>query len=749
MPEALPAAVRAPLGPGGQREPLTEPSLALWRAAKGLAGYLAVLAACLLILTWSLKLWRANLSVPLAFYGDPIFHLMTIKGTLDHGWYLHNPSLGVPFGVDLHDFPMADPLHFLMLKLLGLLCGDVFITFNLYYLLTFPLTAATALFALRRLHVSYPAAAVGALLFTFLPYHLLRIVHLHLAAYYVIPLTVLVVMRVHLGRLTLFRSRRLLSWEGLGAVAVCVLTGMSGGYYAFFACFLLAVAALAAASFQRRLAPLGVAAVLIAVVVGTVGVALYPTLRYRREHGPNSLAEDARRSPGEAEHFGLKPVQLVLPVPGHRCAPLSRLRLRYAGAPLANENEFSSLGAVGSVGFVWLLGRLLFRRRSARQIKLLDALAVLTAAALLLATVGGLGSLFALLVTPVLRCYNRMSVYLGFFALAAVAVGLDRVVRRFATSRVRAGACWSFLGGLLALGGLDQTSAGYVPAYGPLRQEARVLREFVGRVEASLPAGSWVYQLPYAMFPSGARPGQMFDYDHFRPYLYSRSLCWSYGAMHGRDGDAWLQHVAEQPLQEQVKLVSAVGFRGLYLDRAGFEDRAAQAEAELRRLLGTEPVVSADGRMSFFPLAAYAEGLRRQYTDAGWEALRRRALQPITFLWRNGFYPREQNARETWNWSNGKGELAIRNPSGSPRTITLAMNCLLPQPQPALLHIRSSLFNLDCPIDWRAPLVEKTLVVPPGEHVVRFTCDGPRVVCPTDTRELVFRIVNFKCRQEE
>src|SRR5262249_10862163 len=155
------------------------------------------------------------------------------------------------------------------------------------------------------------------------------------------------------------------------------------------------------------------------------------------------------------------------------------------------------------------------------------------------------------------------------------------------------------------------------------------------------------YQLPYAMFPSGARPGRMFDYDHFRPYLYARGLRWSYGAIHGREGDAWLQRAAEQPLEEQVKLVSAGGVRGSYLDRAGFADRAAQAEAEIGRLLQIEPVVSGDGRMSFFPLLEYAGKLRRRHTDAEWEALRRRALHPITCIWRDGFYPREQNARES------------------------------------------------------------------------------------------------------
>jgi phosphoglycerol transferase len=743
--------------PTADAAPQRGPEAPAWRRVQGLAGYGAVLALCLFILAALLKPWRADLSVPLAFFGDPVFHQMTIKGIIEHGWYLHNESVGVPFGVDLHDFPMADHLHFLVLKLLGQACGNVFVTFNLYYLLTFPLTALTAQFTLRRLRVAYPAAAVGALLFTFLPYHLLRLAHLHLAAYYVVPLTVLVVVRLYLGQLALFRApaapggrRRLPSWGGLGAVAVCALTGMSGVYYAFFACFLLAVAALASASSQRKLAPLGAGAALIAVVVVTAGVTLYPTFRYRQEHGRNPLAEDARRSPGEAEVFGLKPVQLVLPIPDHRLAPLAKLRLRYARRmPLVNENEVASLGAVGSIGFVWLLARLLFWRRPAGQGKLLDALAALALASVLLATVGGLGSLFALVVTPALRCYNRMSVYIGFFALAAVAVGLDRLLRRFATAPGRSAACWCLLGCLGVLGVLDQTSAGCVPPHRLLRQEAQMFREFVGRVEAAVPAGSWIYQLPYATFPSGPRPGLMSDYDHYRPYLYSTSLRWSYGAMHGRAGDAWLRSLAEQPLEEQVKLVAAVGFRGLYLDRAGFADWAVLAEAELRRLLKAEPVVSGDGRMAFYPLVAYAEGLRRRHTDAGWEALRQSALHPITCVWQKGFYPREQNAQESWRWCNGMGELVFSNLSGSPRRVTIAMNCLLPQPLPALLRIRSSLFDLDCPIDGQAPLVEKTIVVPPGQHAVQFVCDGPRVVCPTDARELVFRVLNFRCRQED
>ena len=61
-------------GAAAAGSPLAQP----W-ALKGLAGYFAVLAACHLILVWSLKLWRAHLSIPLASSGDAVFHLVMIR----------------------------------------------------------------------------------------------------------------------------------------------------------------------------------------------------------------------------------------------------------------------------------------------------------------------------------------------------------------------------------------------------------------------------------------------------------------------------------------------------------------------------------------------------------------------------------------------------------------------------------------------------------------------------------------------
>jgi phosphoglycerol transferase len=725
-----------------------------WARWQPVAAYAGVLLACLAILTWSLRLWRLDLRVPLADSGDGLFHLMLVKGVIGQGWYLHNDSVGVPFGLDMHDFPMPDHLHFLMMKLLGLATRDAFVTVNLYHLLTFPLTALFALFALRQFRVAYPAAALAALLFAFLPYHFQRLVHLHLSAYYLVPLTVLVALWVFLGRLPLYRLTaapgekrwHLLSGQTLGAVLVCALTGLSGAYYAFFGCLLLAVAGVAAALFFRKLAPLAVAAALAGVIALAIGAALYPTVRYRQVHGPSPAARD-NRAPGEAEIYAMKLTQLLLPIPGHRVPALAALRERYSSppTPLVNENETASLGLLGSAGLLWLLGRLVLRRPARRQLKLADAVAILAVASVLLATLGGFSSLVALLVTPSIRCYNRMSVYIAFLAFFGLALVLDRLVRRVGTSRLKAAICWGVLAGLLALGALDQTSASYIPPHQALKERHAVLKDFVRRVEASLPRGSWVYQLPYMTFPEGVPPGAMGYYAHFLPYLYSRSLGWSYGGMDGRDADAWLRQLAEEPLAEQVKRIAHAGFAGIYLDRAGLPGRAPQMEAELARLLRAPPLVSSDGARVFFPLAAYAEDLRKGVSDPEWEALRRRALTPVLCFWRKGFLPHQTSPEESWNWCGPAGELVLKNPAAAPRKVKLCMQVQALHPQQSRLRVRGESLDVTTPIDSRPRPLEATLVLSPGQHVLHFNASN----LPAHPNPLAFRVLNLKCRDVE
>src|SRR5205085_11573256 len=88
-----------------------------------------------------------------------------------------------------------------------------------------------------------------------------------------------------------------------------------------------------------------------------------------------------------------------------------------------NESRDSVLGLIGVAGFVILLMRLLLARSGA---SLLDGLAVLNVAALVLGASGGLGGLFNFLVFPQIRCYNRVCIFIAFWSLLAVGLLIDR-----------------------------------------------------------------------------------------------------------------------------------------------------------------------------------------------------------------------------------------------------------------------------------------------------------------------------------
>jgi len=76
--------------------------------------------------------------------------------------------------------------------------------------------------------------------------------------------------------------------------------------------------------------------------------------------------------------------------------------------------------------------------------------------------------------------------------------------------------------------------------------------------------------------------------------------------MKGRAADAWQASVAAMPLEQMVSSLVFADFSGIYVDREGYDDRGRKLEADLRHLLGVQPLESADGRLVFFDLTTYA-----------------------------------------------------------------------------------------------------------------------------------------------
>jgi hypothetical protein len=547
-----------------------------------------------------LKLWEADLGIPFDYSGDTVLNLTLVKTVMEHAWYLHNPDLGAPHGQDLYDYPVAsaDTLNLIFFRLGGLVADNAASVMNVFYVLTFPLTAVTAFIVLRRLPVSRGIALVCALLYTLLPYHFLRgEVHLFLAAYYAVPIGAYLMIAV-------FRGDRLFGrWRPtLVTAALCAVVAAASGsfYYSAFTVLLVAFAALLRFVAQREREALVAGGGIVALILAVSLIQLAPTIVYRIDHGTNDQV--AKRYWFESEVYGLKLTNLLLPVDHHRIGALARRKAEYGQQIPQTEGQVATLGVVASAGFLWLIGVALAacvgvgRRYS---LGLHGGLAALTVVSVLFATTGGFSTLLGV-VWPQIRSWNRISIFIAFFSLAAVALLLETLRGALDRRRLPALVFPAVLAAVLAVGVFDQTTPAYIPAYDALRSAYRNDQQLVASLEDQLPAGASVVELPYEPFPEPALGGRA-PYDPAKPYLHSHDLRWSWGAMRGRPED-WAATIAGKPAAQVVPAARRAGFSGILLDRTAYGPAAASVEADFGKVLGREPEPSEDGRYVFFPL---------------------------------------------------------------------------------------------------------------------------------------------------
>jgi hypothetical protein len=577
--------------------------------------YIIATVICLLILVVLYRFWRVNFTVPFNYNGDSLTVGVGIKGIVENGWYLHNPSVGMPTGLFLNDYPNADFMYWAMIRILAVFTSNWALIFNLFILIAYPLVTLTSLYVFKHLKFSTTTAIVASLLYTYLPFHWWRATgHVFLAIYFVVPLVVLVAIWLSTGEVTFFTLRKRRDKEtstsnkprAIAACVILVLIGCSGLYYAFFAAFFLALAGIISYSKRKDITALWTTGVMLLIVVSVIVLNISPFIAYRVQNGANP--EAVVRGYTGSEVYALKITQLLLPVPGHWVPYLAQVRADYDRvAPLVNENSTASLGFIGSLGFLFLLGWLFFAH--GKDVKWLpfsvNDISLFNIGAVLLGTIGGLGMVLTLGLAgmglpPPLRAWNRISVYIAFFSFIAVAVCLD-YIRKNLKKRHLVALFYVIAVFVLVFAMFDQIQRGgrdnqFVIA------EYQMDNVFVSRIEKTLPARSMIFQLPYMQFPENGPLNKMMDYDLFRGYLHSKNLRWSYGAVNGREGSFWQKKVSRLQTPDMVKEISAKGFRGIYIERLGYEDNGQNIEQQLQGILHTQPLVNGDKTIAFYKI---------------------------------------------------------------------------------------------------------------------------------------------------
>jgi phosphoglycerol transferase len=624
-----------------------------------------VAAIALVILVLVYHLWDASLGVPFSYLGpdrsplvfapDAPFYLMMEKGAIDHGWFLSNPSLGYPFGQTLHDIPHGlDNLNLAVLQVLGWVFGNPFVAVNVFFILTFVGISVSAYLVMRRLGVSRLAAGAMALLYTFLPYHFARgTAHLLLAAYWLVPVAGLLLVAVTSKRPPFTRDADdgrgwKVSFRGRSSILyllACIGLASTGSYYAVISLTLLGAVVVIDCLARRRTRVLASGAIAIGAILVVMVLNLTPTFVYWVQHGRNP--DVVKRGVSETEINGLKISQLVLPTEGHRISTLAEAQAKSTRFSVLPAERGQQLGAIGAAGFVALLVAVLMSARQRRRDDaprspparesadeppplappgdVIRVFGIATIVAIIVGATSGISLIIAGLGLSEIRSWNRVSNFIGFFAFTTVAFGIDWVRRRIPDRAWRTPVTVAALALLVLIGVLDQVSPAVVPDYAAAKWRFNADERFFTKVERELPTGAAVFNLPYQFFPESGVVNGIGPYDQVRGYLHTDDLQWSWGGVVGTDVD-WIAAATQQPsTPEMLDRISAVGFRGIVLDRRG--DAEAIRELALRDALGTPDFDNADHTLAFWDLRDWARDARRRLGAAGLAAKRAEALR--------------------------------------------------------------------------------------------------------------------------
>lgn len=567
------------------------------RATAALLAFVAVAwpyavagGAALVVAVWTFRPWKFG-TAAMNPSGDAVAFVAWVQNIVETGWYENGERLAAPFAQNSHSYTLTDELLLALIgKVIAPLTGSAGSAVTWWVTVSIPLTAVAGVALARYLGISRIASVLPGFVFAILPDTLMRANHhFSLANTWTLPIGLLAaVSLVHLPRQ---QGRRRIVWEAALLVGLAAVT-LTSAYYAVFSGILIVAAGLGAFWMHRRWSTLA----LTGLRGAALGVPLVVTVLLDRAFLPSPLGYEAfavTRTLYDAEYYAGKITAMLLPAPGHRVPVLNDIRLSY-DSTFPPPAEGPALGVVAAVGFVGLVIWAVlshWRPRGFSDHPVLATLSGLTWVALFGYVVGGLGTIWALLLDGGgIRVWSRMHVVIALLALLAVAVTLDRLRPHWRAGLVAV---------LLVVAAFDQTRPGYRPSPDAARAVEAEVRDLTDRIAADAGPEAAVFQFPQINFPLQNRPlGRASAYDGFIPYLYSDALRWSYGGLQGDPVADWQLELAERPLADQLVLLEAAGFAGMMVDTAMLADSPDEI-AELD-VLGAATITSSSERWLYY-----------------------------------------------------------------------------------------------------------------------------------------------------
>lgn len=547
-----------------------------WWIKPYMSRYIAILALVVtIIIIWCWVYNRTNVEawkIPLAYGGDAWFGLAWAKAFSDGEVFPFLMKfvghLNAPFTANWNDYPSIEEIIPASIGWLGRLSG-LFVASNIVMLLAHILAGLSFWWVGNSLKYKPGFIFSGAVLFAFSHYIFVRnLPHLSLAFYWHIPLFLLVTWWCFSRNEIMLGGKK---WWISAAIAF--VTGTLNVYYSGMFLQFLGFAVLLHIV-RRQWQDAKVVFLLCAVTIFGFFLMNMDTFCARFMFGANSGA--AVRELIALDTFGLKMPELFIP-PNYHCwhwwANLG-IKNYFALMPARGEMGSPYLGIVGIVGLVWLGGVALYRLLQGKVSDVpIQAWQVIWV--LLYGLVGGINLLVGTFGLILFRGTNRYSIII----LAISLLFLVRELSRFCPKKL----AWPLGLGILALGLWDQLPPPRSDA--SIYQTEKIIdsdRALVRKIESTLPKESMIFQIPVMDFPESSPIHEMGDYEHFRPYLFSKHLRLSYGSNKGRPREGWQREVARLPPAEMASRLENYGFGAIYLNRKGYHDRGERIISGLK-----------------------------------------------------------------------------------------------------------------------------------------------------------------------
>jgi len=568
------------------------------------AGFISLLVAY-----FFLGLKGVDLNVPFSYSGDVFGGLTAAQNFITgNGRYLY-PNMGAPA-----NSPDVSNLEYFSMWILSFFIEEAGLLINIFYILTYIIIAITTTVSLRLIKIQPITSIIGGVLYSLLPYHFSRGEgHLMLSTYAMVPLACVIILWVINGELNFNKENVETGSKNkfIFAILLAVFFGMTNSYYSFFACLGISFSIIWNYLEEKNINKVLASAVVLFSLVLTVIINLFPlfiSLLNGTEFGLTGT-----RDVSDVERYSLRFIQLLLPVSGHRIPLLAEIKNFYENriSTFSNESGSSSLGFLFSIGLVISLFIAMRKNKNTEENISIKHSAVLNIFILILGSIGGISSLIAFII-PFIRCYNRLSIFIAFYSLYIVVYYIDSFLTKREIRNIIKVIIIAIIGVLSVFDmvGVNRTVGD------KNKDKYYTHKEFVKRIEEITPAKSMVFQLPFV--PSGHYGNfvNMYAYEQFFPFIHSSSLKWSYRAQLNSPAERWQDIIARKSVEEMLKHLAGVGFKGLYVDTRGYADEEyKKLRADIIKISGIKPIISNDKKMEYYYFGEYFEKLKKTFNE--------------------------------------------------------------------------------------------------------------------------------------